>query len=293
MTKRSRRRTRLTAKERNKAKEIREEWEALAGSTTPADRASAERGVKILYTEAGFDQPEIAWETSPGAAFQDGSRTSGLARYLTGFMGSFSGGDGHQFSLKRRVDEAVDRAVDEDLLEEIFAVISDPIDERFRQVVETPVVAAAKLHLPPRRWANCHSHWIPICRWNTIGGPSVGLALEPTAGWIAANELFEALGVIESPIITGYSLLRRSSPWWWPSDEAVLLLERPRTIRSDRDGNIHAASGKAITYRDRWGLHVRHGEVLDNPRRRAWKYPMGGSIRRGTTVVSPIDGIRL
>lgn len=293
MTKRSRRRTRLTAKEWNKAKEIRAEWEALAGSTTPADRASAERGVKILYTEAGFDQPEITWKASPGAAFQGGSRVFGVETCLTGYMGSIGGGDGDEFSLKRRVDEAVGLAVDDDLLEEIFTEIADPIDKRFRQVVETPVVAAAKLYVPPRRWANCHSHWIPLNSWNTIGGPSVGLALEPTPGWIAANGLLEALGVIESPIITGYSLLRRSSPWWWPRDDVVLLLERPRTIRTDRDGNIHAASGKAITYRDRWGLHVHHGKVLDNPRRWAWKYPMGGSVRRRTTVLSPIDGIRL
>lgn len=76
--------------------------------------------------------------------------------------------------------------------------VGDPVDRAFKRTVEKPVVAAAKLYVPVRRWANCHSHHIPTNNWNTIGGPALGLALAPSPGWIAAMEYLQKIGVVES-----------------------------------------------------------------------------------------------
>lgn len=70
---RSRRRTKLTTEEWNAGEKIRDEWEALARSTKPADHNSAEKGVRILYSEAGFDLPEITWSAAPATVFRSKS----------------------------------------------------------------------------------------------------------------------------------------------------------------------------------------------------------------------------
>lgn len=289
---RARRRRRLTTKEWAAGKEIGDEWEALACSTEPADHASAEKGVRILYSEAGLDLPEITWSASPANVFRSKPGPGSLELELTGYDGVSMRDGADRISLKRQIDDALKLLIDEELLESVLARVADPVDRAFKRTVEKPVVAAAKLYVPVKRWASCHSHHIPINNWNTIGGPVLGLALAPSPGWIAAMEYLQEIGVLESPVITGYSSLRRATPWWWPAAGRVALLERPDVINTDSDGQLHADEGRAIIYRGGWGIRVRHGEVLDNPNRRSWQYPMGGTVQRRTLVVSPVDGFR-
>lgn len=289
---RPRRRTKLTNKEWTAAEKIRGEWEAVACSTGPVDCESAENGVRILYSEAGFDMPEITWSASPAAVFRSKSGPGSLELELTGYDGVLLRNGEDRISLKRRIDESLKSVIEGELLEAVLVRVADPVDRAFKSTAEKPVVAAAKLYVPVKRWASCHSHHIPINNWNTIGGPTLGLALSPTPGWIAAMEYLQEIGEVESPVITGYSLLRRATPWWWPARERVILLERPEVIKADSAGQLHADEGKAIIYRDGWGIRARHGVVLDNPNRRSWQYPMGGAVGRRTLVVSPIDGFR-
>lgn len=282
--------SKLTRAQERLAEAVRDEWIPIAHSTEPADRHAAEEGVRILYEAAGFATPKIRWVASPRAAFK--REDLALEHALTGWRGTLGGTDQPETSLRRQFEEALEEKVEGLLVELVYQLVGDPVDAAFRSIVEKPVVAAAKLFVPVKRWASCHSHWIPVNKWETIGGVVIGLALAPTPGWVASAQFWQRAGVFDSETITGYSLVKRNSAWWWPTREEAILLERPAILKTDGEGRLHSRSGKAIEYRSGWGLHVNHGAVTENPTRRSWLYPCGGTLPRSTLRVSPVGGYR-
>lgn len=135
--------------------------------------------IPLLHSEAGFESPEITWSVSPASVFSSRSGPGSLEPVLTGYAG-VSVRDGIELiSLKRQVDDVLKPLIDEELLEAVLEQVADPIDRVFSRIVEKSVVTAAKLYVPVKRWASCHSHHMPFNNCNTIGGPFWAWHLRP------------------------------------------------------------------------------------------------------------------
>src|ERR1700678_639268 len=55
----------LTPEQHAKMAEWRDKWLAIGLSTAPANRAEAERGIRLAYKAAGKNEPRIVWCSSP------------------------------------------------------------------------------------------------------------------------------------------------------------------------------------------------------------------------------------
>jgi len=47
--------------------------------------------------------------------------------------------------------------------------------------------------------------------------------------------------------------------WWAPYEELCVLQDRPKLIVRDEEGQLHCEDGKAVEYRDGWGVYAIHG----------------------------------
>src|SRR5262249_26965433 len=82
-----------------------------------------------------------------------------------------------------------------------------------------------------------------------------------TPDWPAASAFFgRACGVEEVRHLRGPMELARSAGWWWwPHRDAVLLGERPESVRLDDQGRLHDPRGPALAYPDGWAVWAWHG----------------------------------
>ena len=59
-----------------------------------------------------------------------------------------------------------------------------------------------------------------------------------------------------------YQATCESACWWWPHRDFVIACDRPRVISRDDRGRLHSETGKAIEFRDGWGISAWHGTVV-------------------------------
>ena len=77
-----------------------DEWQAVAGSTEPADRPRAEAAIRSLYLAAGAAEPAFAWVPSPAAgllayAYASTTRAKVVSPWARGDIGN---GDNREFN---------------------------------------------------------------------------------------------------------------------------------------------------------------------------------------------------
>jgi len=51
----------------------------------------------------------------------------------------------------------------------------------------------------------------------------------------------------------------KAAGWWWPFRNAVVLTDRPHTLRRDDQHRLHGVTGPALQYPDGWGIWAWHG----------------------------------
>jgi hypothetical protein len=56
-----------------------------------------------------------------------------------------------------------------------------------------------------------------------------------------------------------YRKVSESVNYIWPNSDFVIVCDRPKHILRDSDGRLHSTEGKAIEYKDGWGLYMIHG----------------------------------
>jgi hypothetical protein len=84
------------------------------------------------------------------------------------------------------------------------------------------------------------------------------------AGALALIDILDrAVGLRPAQPLAGQLLIGRSAGWWWPSEQAVILTERPCALELARDaqGRLHHPTGPLGADRDGWGsrgMDVRH-----------------------------------
>jgi hypothetical protein len=56
-----------------------------------------------------------------------------------------------------------------------------------------------------------------------------------------------------------YRKVCESVNYIWPNSDFVIVCDRPKKIERDNSGRLHSLVGKAIEYKDGWGLYMIHG----------------------------------
>lgn len=63
-----------------------------------------------------------------------------------------------------------------------------------------------------------------------------------------------------------YADAQTSASWWWAFKEFVIVCNRPRAINLDDRGRLHSENGRAIEFRDEWGVYAIHGVRIPDDR---------------------------
>jgi hypothetical protein len=94
------------------------------------------------------------------------------------------------------------------------------------------------------------------------------------AEWLARGAALRAIlpGALDNQGLDGLVRVARSTGWWWPFEDLVILTERPAALRQDAEGRLHHAGGPAIVYPDGLAIWAWHGvavpqRVIERPER--------------------------
>ncbi|MEV6930028.1 DUF6745 domain-containing protein [Dactylosporangium sp. NPDC051485] len=60
-------------------------------------------------------------------------------------------------------------------------------------------------------------------------------------------------------LLAGLAGVARSSSWWWPYANVVILTDRPDALHRDNLGRLHAADTPALHYSDGYAIHAWRG----------------------------------
>jgi len=100
-------------------------------------------------------------------------------------------------------------------------------------------------------------HWLGGQFW--VGGWSWGVAY--------SNFFFDVCGLkLDKDIMEraeAYKKVCESVNYIWPNSNFVIVCDRPKHIKRNAEGQLHSTNGKAIEYKDGWGLYMLNGVRFD------------------------------
>lgn len=208
-------------------------WRAVAAATGAADRAAAERGVRLAYRKAGLTEPErIVWAASPpagvravrelgdaGASVRDEVRTypwAGERRRLHQELGVARWAE-HWSATGARLWDTTRALADR--------IRAGVVEALAKESVEAADVRAVLL--------------------DAVLG-------QHDAAWLAA---FDGHG----DRLEGLAEVARHAGWWWPYERAVVICERPTELHRDEAGRLDRGDGPALAYADGFALYAWRG----------------------------------
>ena len=221
--------------------EWRDKWIKIGLCCEPADRERFEKAARECYRFAKLDQPKrVVWVQSP-------------------IVGAFAAPiAGHILRGKKTMGFAVGSEVDSAVRSEVDSAVRSAVDSAVRSAAGSAVRSAVGSEVDSAVHSAVHSDW-----YQYLGGQFwVG-------GWYGSPSyvsFFQECG-LELPNDLGaaaraYQSTSDSACWWWPHRDFVMVCERPLYIKRDQQGRLHCETGKAIEFRDGWGLSVWHGTVV-------------------------------
>ncbi|MFI0815525.1 DUF6745 domain-containing protein [Streptomyces sp. NPDC021098] len=245
------------------------DWRAVAAATGPADRETAEEGIRRAYADAGLVPPErIVWTGSPLAGTAAALLLTGQAEGLPG--------------------EAAERAADT-LAAAGVEPVAGAAGASVRDAVRTRPWARARERahtaLGPSGWAE---------RWALTGAPlwDVTRALTERIRTGVIESLAEGTGTVtrradqetavrlalldavlgqhdapwlasvtEGPDdgLAGVAAIARAAGWWWPYERVVVIAERPEELHRDEAGRLDRGDGPALAFPDGFALYAWRG----------------------------------
>lgn len=209
-------------------------WRGWAAAAVPADRATAEEGVRLAYRSAGLAEPErVIWAGSPreavtlirrgpdfGASVRESVRT---APWAAGRSRAYAelGAVGWSRHWSRTGGALWDAT--QSLVDRIRAGVLDDL------AADDP---AARTE-------------IRLILLDALLG-------QHDAPWLAALHT-------EGSPLTGAALVCRSAGWWWPLEKAAVVCERPLALHRDEAGRLDHGEGPALEFPDGFALCAWRG----------------------------------
>jgi Domain of unknown function (DUF6745) len=225
---------------------------AIAISTDPADREAAEDGVRLAYESVSLRPPRtMMWLESPYAGcLEAGSRHT--AR-------SDSSSDGPSGPIRLLnpdpgyVRARVRRLVRNQVRDRLRADVGDRARATVRALVGDPLLDRLGTRLGDLVGQQLLDQVPPEMR------DRVEQAIPGQHDhWVLYASVWAKLGVDVSPL-DGLMAVARNAGWWWPSEDFVILTDRPKRIRRDDLGRLHCEDGPALLYRDGWTVYAWRG----------------------------------
>ncbi|WP_335972604.1 DUF6745 domain-containing protein [Streptomyces sp. CA2R106] len=231
-------------------------WREYASATGPADRAAAERGIRLAYTRAGLPQPrEIRWVGSPreavdvlralpdaGPSLREQIRTAPWAAErarLHTELGA-AGWSAHWGASGGRLWAATQALVDR---------VREGVVEDVTGVAPTApggaTGGAAGLPREERAAYERVATEVRLLMLDAVLG-------QHDAPWLAA---FPA----DLPPLDGLAQVCRHAGWWWPFARVAVVSERPVALHRDEAGRLDHGAGPALAYPDGFALHAWRG----------------------------------
>jgi uncharacterized protein DUF6745 len=225
-------------------------WSALGLSCHPADRSTAERGIRLAYAAANLAPPErIIWCGGPME----------IADQLVGVSCGVPIG----VNVKHEIFDSVRRRVG--TLTEIFwkdvlcgALELNAQRRQGAEAIDQAVVKAVDAKLA--RFSVRARHAASRLRGRPRLLPKSSFdeaAIGP--GQLASLAVYEYLRDAtgcksETRPLRGLWKIAASGGWLVPHEHVCWVSERPDIIRVDAEGRLHSADGAALRYRDGWSV---------------------------------------
>ena len=229
--------------------DYRARWSAIVRSTAPADRSSAEEGVRLAYHAAGLKPPvRFVWCESPVALHhlaRQASRIDGpnvksmlihrLRRQVAARVGR---------RLHKRVRAAVENAVNP--ADALVASADAAVMQRAPDENLSSLARARRGY--PMFWS------LPALLGRH--GFRDSAAGQHELSWLSSYDYIRnVLGLrAETAPLLGLWQMAASLGWVQPHLHTCWLAERPNLLRGDAGGRLHSASGPALRYPDGWSV---------------------------------------
>lgn len=245
--------------------EVTARWRTTAASTGPADRAGVERAVRAAYRAAGLAEPaDIRWFGSPLAATE-----AALELRAAGASTVREAVRTLPWEAARR--QAVERTGAAGwpplwaLTGGELGPVTNALADRIRSaVLDRLAPDPAVGDVPPGDTGVARERRTTarLALLDAVRG-------QHDAPWFAA---FEAAGVLATAPdgapgavaaggegIAALAEVARTTGWWWPYADTVLISERPTALHRDEAGRLDRADGPALEYSDGFALHAWRG----------------------------------
>jgi hypothetical protein len=218
---------RLTNRQEANLPAVCEKWRKIALSTEPADRKKARDALHAAYRMFNRKPPKVSWLDSIFKLTEDLIVAQGVRLAIPTRWRSIELGAVRFY--KDRVVKDVDRVID--------ASVPDTM---------------SPLRVLPLSDKGVTQNWVGNISGSYLGTDSAGpLAM---ADFFATK--WHAVFNILIPVLENCAGL-------FIFEKSALLLERPRVIKLDQRGRLHAFDGPALEYRDGSVIHAIHGVRLD------------------------------
>src|SRR3990167_4504844 len=261
--------TELSATTRAAFPTIRDEWLAVGLSTVPANRAEAERGVRLAYNVAGLEAPSLMiWVDSPiagcvGAAMQVGAQVGDQVCDQVWDQVR----DQVWVQVGAQVRDQVGDQVGAQVGAQVRDQVWDQVGDQVRTQVRAQVWDQVGDQVGDQVWAQVGAQVGAQVRdqvWDQVRDQvrtQVGRAVygQHDAGWLSVYSTLARENIAGCERLVGIMTVARAAGWWWPFERAVILTERPCRLRRDGRGRLHSTDGAAIQYPEGWGVWAWHG----------------------------------
>ena len=215
-----------------------ERWTKIRRSTLPADRASAQDGVRLAYRAAGLDPPQrIEWCRGP---IELAELAAHVSRDHGANVGSFviHGVNARAASaIKRRIHYRVQAAV-------ANAFAPDAVTRAMTDAVGR---LSRRQRLP--LWLRLRQALSFSGARDQLSRRSVG---QHELAWLGIYEYFhDVCGFqAETEALQGLWQFAKSAGWILPHERICWLAERPSALRVDARGRLHGATEPALQFLD-------------------------------------------
>ena len=286
----------LTKEQKERMPEYRDKWMAIGLSTDPADRSTAEKGIKEVYSNAGIKSvPKIIWCGSP--------LSSGITKSIVLNLKKLDVGDSVKDSVGDSVWDSVRASVRASVGDSVWASIGDSVGDSVWDSVGASVGDSVKDSVGDSVWASVWDSVGASVRasvWDSVGASvrasvrdsvwdsiwdSVGASVwdsvkdsvrdsiwgQHDANWLGFYDFFNNVLKLERQTekLSGLWTVAQSAGWFIPYENICWISERHNVCKLEK-GKIHNEGGPAIQYPDGfsiWGLNgVRVSqEIAETP----------------------------
>jgi len=214
----------------------RDKWIEIGLRTGDADFETFDKYIKVAYEKAGLEFPDC------------------IVRVKSPKIGAQVAATAHVLLANDDFWNAVD-AIPEMTMNRVMAAIRDVCDDADTSEYEPELVKAIKTY---RKGLKLEWHsWFGGQFW--VGGWWGSPAFVSFFTDVCDLELEPDI----EERATAYRKICESVNYFWCNAAFVVVCDRPQTLIRDAEGRLHNEHGKAITYKDGWGLYCLDGIALE------------------------------